>query len=201
MATIVCPYCDENHVVSDEKFSKAVGKVVKCRTCKESFQVQPLEEEATIDAPVDVQLLPNAVNPVRSVLDKTPRPYEFPDRTRVQQLVQRMWNREFLVPGLATLAIIAGFIRAGNVRLPEDYDKVERFWTIGIGMFIASRFINERLRRHRATLEIQMNIERLLVTIANNTSSHEWSQSMGSTVRDDAQKASESASTGDGKAT
>lgn len=144
-------------------FAKATGKTVKCRTCKESFQLAAEVSDAVRTSPTDVPPLENEVN------KDVPRLYQFPDRTRAVQLVSRMWHRMFLTPGLALIVMTVGCIRFANANLSEDHDKAGRIFMIGIGILIASRFINERLRRHRETLEIQMNIERLLVTIANNT--------------------------------
>ena len=183
MTTILCPHCDANHPVSDDKFLQAVGKVVKCRTCKQSFQVQPRGDEQVVELTSDppVPVVP-PVKPKTELL-------KAPDRTAAFHSILAMRSQPYVNIIASFLVLIAGFLNIIKEARDPHAEKPGYTFAIGIGMLIVSWVVNAHLRRLAATLEIQINTERLLVTIANNT------------ARDDAQTASESASTSDGRAT
>lgn len=169
MPTITCPECSEEHTINDATWAKVAGKSVKCRGCGQSFTAKVDAVPPPVPRPPIAALVDTSE--VTQTFVRNARPaHEMPNREGLQRLVDGLQFRIRLAPVLGVLVLLLGLgIRFAGDPLSEIYEQAPTVIGTGFVLIVLGILVGEWMRRQKELLEIQMNMERLLVAIANNT--------------------------------
>lgn len=169
MPTITCPECAEEHNINDATWAKIAGKSVKCRGCGQSFTARA----ESVPPPITRQPLAAMIDTsevAQSIASHAKPVHPMPNREGLQRLVDGLNTRIRLAPVLGVLVLLLGVgIRVAGDPLSEIYEQATTVIGTGFVLMVLGFLVGEWLRRQKELLEIQMNMERLLVAIANNT--------------------------------